>query len=241
MGLYYVYKNMARKNRRNKRRSTKRRRRRRGFYPSYQLSKTMTNTNTTMPDKTMVKLKYCIILDRTGVGAADQYVFRGNSVFNPDFTGAGGIHPQGYLEWSNFYNEYRVYASKLEANFTNNTQLMGCAVSLIPSISSGGAASYQASLTTPYVKTKMLGTALGNNIGTLSNYITSRKVFGRPVKNEDNFAAISGQTGGNPLNLWFWVLEFKSPDSASGIDLQIQAVLTYWVEFSVRKQLDQTT
>ena len=65
------------------------------------------------PDVMQVQLTY----SRSGAftGAAPRSnVFRGNSCFDPDFSGVGA-QPRGFDQWKAFYRRYRVIASKCTA------------------------------------------------------------------------------------------------------------------------------
>jgi len=62
-----------------------------------------------VPDVTCIKFVYS---DARGVTAASnqaEYVYRVNSLFDPDFTGVGG-QPDGFDQWKALYGLYRVVA-----------------------------------------------------------------------------------------------------------------------------------
>lgn len=68
---------------------------------------------TLMPDRLRVPLKYDqrIVITST-VGALVTQIYRGNSCYDPDYTG-GGQQPVGFDQWSAFYASYMCYASKI--------------------------------------------------------------------------------------------------------------------------------
>ncbi len=51
-----------------------------------------------------------------GGGYTAHYVFRGNSIYDPDYTSVG-IYPYGYAELTAFYKAYWVSGSKIKINF----------------------------------------------------------------------------------------------------------------------------
>ncbi len=73
-----------------------------------------------LPDSTCVKLVYSDF--RAVVAASSQgfYIYRANSLFDPDFTGVGG-QPIGYDQWKVLYQKYRVIAVGIEVEAVSNT------------------------------------------------------------------------------------------------------------------------
>jgi hypothetical protein len=61
-----------------------------------------------MPDSLFVKLKYVdqFVLNPTSA-STDNYVFRANSLFDPNYTGTGH-QPYGYDQWATFYSSWVV-------------------------------------------------------------------------------------------------------------------------------------
>lgn len=222
---------MARRYRRKRR--GRRRRGRRG-----RVSKWSLKTNQVFSDKLLVKLPYAQVLARSVAGPTDQIVMRGNSVFDPE-EATGGNQPTGYDEYSQFYGEYRVYASKMRVRIVNDTDGVGLNVTLMAGRSAQGSGSFLGSLQQPYTKTRYCGQPTGKDVVYVSNYMTTRKMWARPVKNEDNFVGITGGTGtgSNPTNQWYFILEVGSSDGATNINYDVLIQMTYWVEFSARKTL----
>jgi hypothetical protein len=68
---------------------------------------------TVVPPETFVQLKYVdqFILNPTA-SSTDNYVFRANSLFDPNYTGTGH-QPYGYDQWATFYTTWCVYRTEL--------------------------------------------------------------------------------------------------------------------------------
>lgn len=66
-----------------------------------------------VPPETFVELKYVdqFILNPTS-SSTDNYVFRANSLFDPNYTGAGH-QPYGYDQWATFYSSWVVFDATL--------------------------------------------------------------------------------------------------------------------------------
>lgn len=106
-----------RKNASRHRRSTKRTRRGRSRRPG--LRRLTVQRNPLMARSQIVKLKY---VDRITIDPAldtvGSHVFRANSIFAPDVTGSLTAHqPMGRDEWEDFYANYTVIGSKINATF----------------------------------------------------------------------------------------------------------------------------
>lgn len=81
--------------------------------------------------------------DRAIVASASQadYVYRANSIFDPDSTGVGG-NPDGYEQLKTLYSRYRVMAVEVEAEaFANQTDGNGGILVVGPSETSASYAS----------------------------------------------------------------------------------------------------
>lgn len=83
----------------------------------------------------MVKMVYCekgISLTTPTVGGAGDYIFRINSIFDPNFTG-GGHQPSMHDQMANIFERYTVYAAEYKVIFSNssasNRQAVGVYIS----------------------------------------------------------------------------------------------------------------
>jgi len=68
---------------------------------------------TEQPDKVAIKQVYSDFRTMTASTNQAEYVYRLNSLFDPDFTGVGG-QPDGFDQWKALYNNYRVVACGVE-------------------------------------------------------------------------------------------------------------------------------
>lgn len=84
-----------------------------------------------LADATIVKMRYHenISID-PATGLAGSYIFRANSVFDPNFTGTGH-QPLGHDEWTNFYNRYCVLGSRMTAIFSSQTTVVSSGSALV--------------------------------------------------------------------------------------------------------------
>lgn len=66
-----------------------------------------------VPDVTSIKFVYSDFRSITSSASQGEYVYRLNSVFDPDSTGVGG-QPDGFDLWKTLYSQYRVVACDVE-------------------------------------------------------------------------------------------------------------------------------
>lgn len=79
---------------------------------------------TLYPDKKVVRHRYAdsVKITVTAGLAGDEHVFRGNSLYDPDYTqSVGGHQPMGFDEMALVYNRYRVKVSKIDVRVNLHT------------------------------------------------------------------------------------------------------------------------
>lgn len=77
-----------------------------------------------MPDVSAVKFVYSDYRVLTCSASQADYVYRCNSLFDPDATGVGG-QPDGFDQWKTLYGVYRVVAVEIEVQATGNGSFNG--------------------------------------------------------------------------------------------------------------------
>lgn len=94
------------------------RRRFRGFRKTRRSNYITNITRAPITNSAIVRMRYCspLTLTQTVAGVPVSYHFNANSIYDPDNTG-GGHQPNGFDQWSVFYNHYHVIASKISVNF----------------------------------------------------------------------------------------------------------------------------
>lgn len=194
-------------------------------------------SNILVPDMSFVKLKYVTALSiSAALGANATYVFRGNSCFDPDFTGVG-TQPFGFDEYSAFYQNYRVLGSSVKLLVTNNISGAFPLVAILPSPISNPTADYYNLYGNPYVK-KILNPA-GNSQGEvkqLKHYISTRKILGL-TKEQMGDSSYGPLVTANPGISWYWVIAGQDILLAGDLDVFIYVEITYYTEFYIRREL----
>lgn len=198
-----------------------------------------------VPDKIRVHLT---------VAALQSYVFSandlavhysGNSVYNPGL-GAFNIQPAGFIDWMHFYQKFRVYSSTAKFQMVNASadalgKIYGVWMALYPSRQSTEQSDgFENAANQAYARSKFVGSNTGVDKATLVNSMTTSRLFGVRISQEEDF---SGLVDANPTNQWYWQLAMTGPD-IEATEYPIVAgylTLTYYVEFYERKPIAFTT
>jgi len=185
-----------------------------------------------VPDNLRITLKFTQLSELSGA-AFGEYVYSGNSLFDPDSTGIGS-QPAGFDEWSAFYARYRTLGSRIVVKFTNHGTSVGVFCSVFPSLQSAGASGVVEAIAQPYSKYRQFGPATGNGIGSIINHMGTGKIWGMSVKFDDLFSAL---TSASPTRQWYWCINSLSSDSTTNLDMDWLVEIYYDVVFSQRKNL----
>lgn len=190
------------------------------------------------PDVMQVQLRYAVPKNASGggIGAISDFVFRGNSPFDPDFV-IGGQQPMGYDQWSNFYRRYRVLASKVivMANANSNEP---SGVGIVANNTSSAFISREQAREQQYGKSIVLGSRDGSQSGTLTQYVSTAQVRGGPsdiVQYEQDLSAL---VTANPDQQFFWhIYGWGTGLVPNSFDVSMQIEIVYYIQFYDRETL----
>ncbi len=174
------------------------------FSPSRSLSEIV-------PDKFRTTLTYVdqFVLNSTTT-STDNYVFRANSLFDPNYTGSGH-QPLGYDQWTTFYNNWVVTKCSVKLTMTppnlstGTPQINNQLVAIVPRRNDPTAISdVMTALEQPYTRWAMVvGYA---KPPTLSMTIDCPKFFGVSRNVYSSSIEYSGAIGGNPTQTLYIVI-----------------------------------
>lgn len=173
---------------------------------------------------------------QTAVSAFQDQLFRGNSVFDPDYTGVGH-QPLGHDQWQGLYGKYRVRASKIEIWYIPMLTAVPNQIVCYPSIDNAGPTSNTDTFESPLAKIAYMTGMTGQGVGYMSNYATSEQMFGDKELAKDQDAAAA--FGSNPSKVWYWHVYGISP-GITNIDFRCTVRITYYVDLFQPVQLTQS-
>lgn len=213
---------------------------RRRYNGRTRIYRTRNKLPTGVPDRMSLKLKYETIINMTSAGSTAVQVFRGNSLFDPDYTGVG-TQPLGYDQWSNFYERYKVNASKMMISFSATSDSNIAATLLLNLTPNGGTSNtpdtraYYEWGTTAYNRNKLVGLMSGGSpIVYMKNYVSTQKIWGEKTTSDEYSALITS----NPARVWFWVFQVDAMSGGGAATTGlVKCTITYYCEFYDRKQL----
>lgn len=193
------------------------------------------------PDVMQVQLHYNAQKSAAGGGALpiDDYVFRGNGCFDPDFA-VGGAQPLGYDQWSAFYRRYRVRGSKITVRCSNNAAIDATAYIVAMNTSSGIVDRNQIMEMT-YSKFTPLSNDAGQPAIQHELYCSTAQVRGSPADIVQYEADLSALVTTTPTQEWFWhVGGIGYGSSANNFDINMDITVTYYVDFYDRETLSRS-
>lgn len=189
------------------------------------------------PDKMYTKLKYVENIHSTAVGGLENIVYRGNSVYDPQYS-AGGHQPLFFDQYIAVYEKYRVIGSSVRLQITNeSTQALN--VAILPTSTPISLTTFQAVL--EQNRSSAIRTVPPSQylISTQKRYCSTRQATGA-TKSELYDQDYAGTFNSDPVNLWYWNFYLNSVDNVTAIDARILLTITYYVEFFDRQNVAQS-
>lgn len=192
-----------------------------------------------IPDSVYVKLNYCEQVDISAIAVSYMpYVFRGNSLFDPNQTGTGH-QPLYFDQYAAMYYKYRVLGSAVRIDVINNSPTSALFYVCEPNTE----ISTLTDLSTLYEQSRAGAPKLVPIAARISSrmkkYCSTRKACGLTKSQlfDDTFAA---EVTANPSNVWYWNLLFGSIDESTVPVGYFMIKITYYVQFFDRKLVAQS-
>lgn len=182
-------------------------------------------------DQAFVQLEYNSQLDFTPVTAAFNSinVWRANSIFDPDFTGAGD-QPLYYDQYAALYGQYQVLACRFD--HTVCTIDNGGSPSIPAFVSSAFTDVDPTGLNNEHISSLKFGQDHGIVTAAtplyISTYITMKQLHGyKDITQVDNLIAA---IGGNPADPSFHILSIRTSASLGTDTYYVKTKITYYVK-----------
>lgn len=184
------------------------------------------------PDSVRVLLPYtATLLPTTTLGSLYTYQFRGNSVFDPDYTSAGS-QPNGFDLWAGFYNSFVVLSSRIEVELICAAGYSAQTV-VVPSYSASALSSVADASGARYAVSK-LSTGGGNvQCIKLSTQMSTSQMFGiaeRAVVDDDLYSAVV-TTNPAAAQTWYWTVYHQNVSNTTTLSSCIRVRLLFDVKF----------
>jgi len=202
-------------------------------------------------DRMRVKMVYTDNPTLSSTTVPGVQVYRGNGIFDPDFTGTG-LQPALYDDYSTIYNQYRVMGAKITVSgVSTSATTIGRMYVQARNTSSGSATAtaFLGACANPYStdgllgpngmtgfcdgKNSPLGTALSINISTARIIGLSQQA----VLGSDNVASVFSTTPNEP---WYFHVSAIHQDLSTSATYRLVVTIEYDVEWfdQVTQSLD---
>ncbi len=204
-----------------RRRKPIRRRRRKTYRRRNRPASNVVKTVNGFPDVLYTTLKYTQRFQFTTDPTLQR--FRGNGLFDPDFTGVGH-QPFYYLQLATIYDRYEVFASSVSIQFHNN-QINPIYVTLLPVAESSTAATDPfTAKEKPYARSIMLGVEGSAKASSkIYHSMSTKKIRGERFLDSD----YSSLSTSNPARQWFWNLHMARADATTSLVLTAVVTISY--------------
>lgn len=188
--------------------------------------------NVPFPDTYKTNMNYSENIVRTPATYVDNYVFRLNSVYDPNYTGVGH-QPLGHDQLAALYNRYRVDAVLVDFEFTNLTT-MPVIIGLVAQNTLSNASGVDTLRESPWSMVKTLGSFSGSNSTIrLRRWISLAALNGvtrAQYKSDDSTNSVIGS---NPNEVLGLALYAYAADGSTTIQYSMNAKLvmnTTWYD-----------
>jgi len=217
----------------------------RDFLAMNSLNSLVSGLNSTlMPTSLKRKLKYAesVRLTIAGAGIGLQQ-YRGNDLFDPDFTGTGN-QPEGFDQiCPTFYKRFRVVSSCMRVwlscvGTTAATQSM--LVCVVPETVSTAYSTFEAAVCAPLSRTTAFATENSGLVQLTQPHLATSRVFGVPVDAVLENDQYSGDSANSPAKPWFWSIYAVASDRATASNIDTFTILEYDVVFTDRVELEMS-
>lgn len=201
-----------------------------------------------LPTKTSSRLKFRFIDNgydmSTLVGSAYQalQVFRGNSLFDPDYSGVG-VQPYGFDNQAAMFTRYKVLSSKIKVYLTtlSGVNCPKIRAYIMPNLAISLAYNDTSDLARmPYVKAKTFGLGSYKSQGlqcSMKNYATTNQILGKARGNDGDS---SSTVGANPTNAWYWLIYVDTSEFTHESTISMDVKITYYAEMTSPPSQDES-
>jgi hypothetical protein len=191
------------------------------------------------PDSVRMTLPYEeTLLPTTASAGLYLYQYRGNSVFDPNYTGTGG-QPAGFDVWAQFYNEYVVLSSRMEVEVIGATSGTVEYVTY-PSYNTSAPSNSEDASARPYAERHIVA-AVGNAVkSTLASSMSTAQLLGvreEAVIDDDAYGATTGTSPG-ANEVWYWNIVAQNINNSNTLADVVRVRILYDVMFHDRVQLN---
>lgn len=193
---------------------------------------------TYVPSSKSITMSYATAttLAESAAGVGVTWLYRLNSVFDPDFSGVG-TSAIGYSTWSALFGSYKVRRATVRLQGTVNGMAAGGLATVVLAPLAGGSVVPSNKQTWKMMRGATMHIATNQSLGGNNTSFEITRTFDLPwaaavtKAQYDNDMDFSGAVGSNPARAVYVVLGLDSAGSASVVTMTYNLQITYLVEW----------
>lgn len=191
-----------------------------------------------IPPVFYTKLKYNTTIQVNSIFG--EYLFNGNSLYDPDRTGIG--HQPMYADqFAALYRKYFIIASTINLSFINRLSSGDIGLTPFGTVGVYALTSLLSSvdLTDATERDNCSYSAIGPSTGdqgimNMSQYKKTKEVTGKNNM-DDDLIGLTGDFGTSPSLPWCWHIFYGSADASNNLELFVNVTITYYVKYFDRR------
>ena len=193
------------------------------------------------PDRYTTTLSYStyVKLDTASSGLPVKYVFRGNSLHDPDFTGTGQ-QPGYYDALAALYAHWMVWGSKITVHIINSEAVGTNPANLIcvlPARTATASATVNLSTEQPRARYRFIRDG-SDNVSKIVNSARTKQMLPSSANGWNQEA--TGIIGSNPADTWMWIIHANSANASAECVMELQVNIKFYCTWYERQQIPQS-
>ena len=189
-------------------------------------------------DSVFCKLKYSQAIRLNNGSSTVVHVFRGNSLYDPDYSGIGH-QPMYFDQYSLVYERYRVLGAKISVRAINGNDAIAHYLVLQTGTDIYAGLNLERMLEQPRSGISKIIPSSSQAPTYIKQYCSTRKACGL-TKSQVMDADYSSLTSSNPNQLWYFNIITQTINNLAVADLYCMVSIVYYVQFFDRLIADQS-
>lgn len=186
-------------------------------------------------DTERTTLVYTDQFDWAPISSHYTYTFRGNSAFDPDYTGTGH-QPRYFDTFAVIYTKYRVLGTRIDVSYTNYAGLTTAELVIAPNTEVLTLTDANVIKELPRAKTKGVMPIVAGVPMKLTHKISTSTVLGltKNAVRDDDYAALCTS---NPVSIWYWIVYVHALPASENVTIEATVKMSFDIEFFDRKDV----
>jgi len=186
------------------------------------------NSGTGIPERVRTTLTYSDLFSINPGTPRGNYIFRGNSVYDPDYT-TTGHQPRYFDQYMGMYERFRVLSSTLHVEGLSQAGDSGAVFVVVPDTNPMNFTAFYEAAECPRSRTSALLPIAARYPQKLTHKATTHDLLGLSVAEQWD-EDYSGTISANPQKLWYWNVFGSSAEPTGSYNVCIYFRVTIYYE-----------